>query len=381
MKKTNLKSNLLNAEVNVNIDITTNISLDKAGDDLHKIKKPNFCNDNSFDDFCKSFFKLGFTLVELLVVIAIIGVLIALLLPAVQAAREAARRLHCSNNLKQMGLGLHNYHDATQKLPSGWNNLGFCWSGAILPYIEQGALFDTLVFSENNGSTTNNGNWDQAGSRNAAACGTLLPIYQCPTFSLPHQYTNNSIPNRGVSCYLASSGSWTAGDIDGHLTAAGLTYLAQQCITHRHWNQNGIFWGCSETTFAAVADGLSNTFFIGEVPTDYTFTKDGNGMDHWYIGSPQADPWNGGVSSDSTTSSSFCEASEIVGSAYSSLNAFFLEPTLNGALMQLAFGSYHPNGANFLYGDGSVHFLPNTIQKAVYQGISSRNGGENIGGY
>ncbi|MDR2439577.1 MAG: DUF1559 domain-containing protein [Planctomycetaceae bacterium] len=320
----------------------------------------------------------AFTLVELLVVIAIIGVLIGLLLPAVQAAKEAANRMRCANNLKQMGIAFHNYHDTKQALPAGWNNIGFCWNGAILPFIEQEPLFATLVFSENNGDPTNNGNWDQANSRNAAACGTPIPTYQCPTFTLPYQ-VNDLVPHRAVSCYLANSGSWSAVEMIGSLTTAGLTYTAKQCIAYQHWQQNGVFYGCSETRFSAITDGLSNTFFVGETPTDYTFAKDGAGMDHWHTGSPQADPFNGSATTNGTDASGFCEGSEIVGSTYPSLNALFVEPTLHGHIMQLAFGSYHPNGANFLFGDGTVRYFPNSIQKDVYQGLSSRNGKETVG--
>jgi prepilin-type processing-associated H-X9-DG protein len=235
------------------------------------------------------------------------------------------------------------------------------------------------VFSENNGDPTNNGNWDQAGSRNAAACGTLIPTYQCPTFTLPYQ-VNDNLPHRGVSSYLANIGSWAAADVTSMVSATyGLTYTAKKCISYYQWQQNGVFYGCSETRFSTITDGLSNTFFVGEAPTDYTFSKDGAGMDHWYIGCPQADPFDGSATKDATSSCGAGDFGEVVGTTYHSLNALFLEPTLNGNLMQLAFGSYHPNGANFLFGDGTVRHFPNSIQKEVYQGLSSRNGKETVG--
>jgi prepilin-type N-terminal cleavage/methylation domain-containing protein/prepilin-type processing-associated H-X9-DG protein len=324
---------------------------------------------------------LGFTLVELLVVIAIIGVLIALLLPAVQAAREAARRMSCTNHLKQIGIGVHNYNDTLQGLPAGWNNLGFCWNGAILPFIEQEPLFATLVFSENNGDPTNNGNWDQANSRNAAACGTLISTYVCPSSVVKPQKTNNNITNRAISCYNACSGSWAAVDTgntssSANLNEAGLTYVAKQCISHWMWDQNGVFYGNSYLALATVKDGLSNTIFVGEVPTDADFSKDANVMDHWHTGSPQADPFDGnGVSSNATTGNEF---SEVVGSTYSPLNARYKFPNTHGTVMQLAFGSEHTSGANFLFGDGSIHFLSDTINMDVYQAVSSRNGGESL---
>src|SRR5678810_851038 len=105
------------------------------------------------------FDRRAFTLVELLVVIAIIGVLVALLLPAVQSAREAARRTQCANNLKQMGIGLHNYHDTFQRFPFGWSDRGAGWTSMLLPYIEQIPLWDTPGFNESN-------NWDSDNSPN-----------------------------------------------------------------------------------------------------------------------------------------------------------------------------------------------------------------------
>jgi len=237
----------------------------------------------------------AFTLVELLVVIAIIGVLVALLLPAIQSAREASRRASCQNNLKQIGVALHNYHDSFQKFPYGWDNRGVGWTLHLLPFVELNSIYSTIHFQE-----SGPGNWDSG---------------------------------------------------------------------------NGVFYACSSVRFPDVSDGTSNTIFVGESRTDPDFSKDGQGMDFWYIGSPQADP----CACDGGTGGT--EFSEFVGSTLAPMNAFLKRPDVSGHLMELSFGSYHTSGAQFLMGDGNVRFISDSIDPTVYLGLGSIRGGESISGF
>lgn len=197
--------------------------------------------------------KRGFTLVELLVVIAIIGVMVGLLLPAVQAAREAARRMSCSNNLKQLGLSFHNYHDTFRRLPHGSApingnfNGGFVvansnWHGyspqtMILPYIEQGAIFDQLTFRSTHTST--------AIVPPALVSPVVLARNQVSTFICPSDKDFPDVTNRGWINYGVNFGSNTGwrGDIA---------------------NANGMFVLNFTRNFKDVTDGLSNTIMMGE---------------------------------------------------------------------------------------------------------------------
>ena len=139
----------------------------------------------------------GFTLVELLVVITIIGILIALLLPAVQAAREAARRISCQNNLHQMGVALHGYHDTLRCFPSAyvWPIRSF-WTGLILNQMEQAPLYDSLEFGLP---------WDVDGSPNELACATYLSVYRCPSSGNREHIDMQGITARVPCNYLASA--------------------------------------------------------------------------------------------------------------------------------------------------------------------------------
>ncbi len=206
----------------------------------------------------------GFTLIELLVVIAIIAVLIALLLPAVQAAREAARRAQCVNNLKQLGLALHNYHSATNTFPPGGvtaqcnNSLWGAWSPQtmLLPYIEQQAAFNAINFwceTQNSGSGTN---------MSVTALAIKVNNFLCPSSpTVPSQgYTSASNPLNGVTYtlpgnnYFFSTGSSAMWRCD-----AGATFSGQPCIP------NGLFCvGRRGYGLRDILDGSSNTVACGE---------------------------------------------------------------------------------------------------------------------
>jgi len=207
----------------------------------------------------------GFTLVELLVVIAIIGILVALLLPAVQAAREAGRRTSCSNNLKQIGLALHNYHDTYKRFPFGWSDRGAGWTTMILPQVEQGNLYNTLGFAESQ-------NWDINGSANETACGTYLDVFRCPSMAAPDHVNNQGIPER-VPCSYRGVASSTADSDDPGTSVVGRSM--------ENLDLEGIFFCCSKVNMSWILDGTSNTFMVGESAWD-TFSQNGNQMDFWY---------------------------------------------------------------------------------------------------
>jgi prepilin-type N-terminal cleavage/methylation domain-containing protein/prepilin-type processing-associated H-X9-DG protein len=296
--------------------------------------------------------RAGFTLVELLVVIAIIGVLVALLLPAVQAAREAARRSSCSNNLKQHGIALHNYHDTHLTFPFGWSNRGQGWSALILPQIEQGPLYDTLQWAESN-------NWDTDNTPNERACGTFINVYRCPSAAIPKNVNNQGIPLRVPATYRGVASS--TADSDDPSTSAVGRHLELRDL-------EGIFFGDSRINMAHITDGTSNTFMVGECYWD-TFSQDGNQMDFWYIGSPQVDPWPNAT-----------EFSEFVGSTGVPYNARLI-PSTSGYVKELSFASFHPGGAMFCFGDGSVKFVSYTINNVIYQALGSRDKGEVVSNF
>ena len=317
--------------------------------------------DQSGKSLSRSVRRDGFTLIELLVVIAIIAVLIALLLPAVQQARESARRTQCKNNLKQLGVAMHNYHDTHGVFPFGWDELETGWHAMILPQIEQTSLYSTLIWQENG-----LGNWNAVGSPNLTACEKLIAAFRCPSMSVPEHINNESIPARSPVSYRAVASSMAASDDASTIPAgSGTTVSLEQAI------HDGMFFGCSSISLRDVTDGTSNTIMIGESFTDPSYVKDGQGMDYWQIGSPQTGTWVlGGIGGT--------EYSEFAGSTFGRINSR-RDPLVNGVIMEMSFGSWHVGGAHFTLADGSVKFINESVDLSLYRKLATRAGGEVVG--
>ncbi len=307
----------------------------------------------------------GFTLVELLVVIAIIGVLVALLLPAVQAAREAARRSQCSNNLKQIGLALHNYHDSALLFPMGnfvrisgsgvppLRGDGWTWHSRILPFAEQGPLYDLIsnVIGTDVGGTT-------SAPQLLAGRDTRLGIFQCP--SHPNPGSNNPSKNG----YQLSTYNGVCGDTtfnDDQLDAA----------TDIGYRGNGMFFMNSRVGFAEVIDGTSNTFHVAEVQDDLKGSPNSNRM-------PGSDrEYNFADGSDNNPPTDISEY--LVGMETDDpINANTRDSNGHFNNDGEYAGSYHPGGAQFLLGDGSVRFVSQTINMTIYRALSTRDGREAV---
>jgi prepilin-type N-terminal cleavage/methylation domain-containing protein/prepilin-type processing-associated H-X9-DG protein len=304
----------------------------------------------------------AFTLVELLVVIAIIGVLVALLLPAVQSARESARRAQCVNNLKQIGLAIHNYHDSINVVPPGafwFNNSTSEYRGPvlvhILPYIEQQNIYNMFDFAGNVPIVDNQ----------TTPTGQLIKTLRISTYHCPSESDYIMPDGRVCHNYVASSGAGKR----TNATGAGPPCPCNDPAIYDVWNAYALNPNYDYPTgpfsryppylriqLTDVKDGLSNTIFFGEVrmkcsvhnQTGWTSSNNGNGLVGTVI------PMNQNTCNNNSTDN--CKRP---------CNWY----------IELGFKSLHPGGCNFGMGDGSVHFMRQNIDHRAYQYLGSINDG------
>jgi len=305
----------------------------------------------------------GFTLIELLVVIAIIAVLISLLLPAVQSAREAARRIQCVNNLKQIGLACHNYHESRGALPGAdmvFNVTELSALSHLLPYLEQTSMFNSINFSFNYEDPIN-----------TTVMYSVVSQFVCPSDQSP------PLPALGAHTnYMADMGS-------------GIVWQEPIGPNVGLPKPNGVFHGDSATKFAMITDGLSNTGFFSE-----RRLADGNNAIvsavsdvFFHRGSPTTpdQAWQMCQELDTRDLANqfplFMGAPWLagqhifthVGTPNSRSCGFFISLR---AIMPPS--SYHPGGVNLLLGDGSVRFIKDTIERAIWRALGTVSGGEVI---
>jgi prepilin-type N-terminal cleavage/methylation domain-containing protein/prepilin-type processing-associated H-X9-DG protein len=344
----------------------------------------------------------GFTLVELLVVIAIIGILVALLLPAIQAAREAARRMSCTNNLKNIALACLNYENSKGELPPGaLNHLksgdnGFSWQVIILPYLEEGAISNEVAQAARERLQANS-NDPLDGYDIAAKYGNGITIYLCPTDTEIKDKFNQGLSS---SSYAGVMGSYASREgVTGTCMTKGWPSGARDyCAGNRGSlsgvvNFDGLLTEDWPVKLSSATDGLSNTMLVGE---------------RWY----QLRAWTVGVYWTSpppgysiTTKkppsgpcpAAFVSACKNIDDRYP-INAnldgvgYYVihdnatdRPVMNSggrkvmAFNDLLWGSFHPGGANFAFGDGSVRFLTDDLDIDVFLAYGSRNGDDTVG--
>ena len=327
--------------------------------------------------------KVAFTLVELLVVIAIIGILIALLLPAVQQAREAARRSQCSNNLKQVGVALHNYHDVNKAFPAGgyiaddlskldpgfniwsWDTRRGSMLVRLLPFAEEQPFYDMWDFSELNTD------WQQ-GPDNVYHHQRIIDTYVCPSDN-NNELLGSGNDARTISNYAASQGpSWLSNNPGSNCSERDYyhtTFNAYQANTNKYRFDNGHGsyppagpfgrQGMWHSRMSDITDGLSNTLFVGEARRDCSA--------HIQSGWTRSNQLNGLLTT-------------LVPINYDSCQPGAPNPCNrpDNWCMEWGLKSRHPGGAQGVLGDGSVHFFAETIDHQMFQWIGDREDGQPV---
>ena len=315
----------------------------------------------------------GFTLIELLVVIAIIAILVALLLPAVQQAREAARRSSCKNNLKQIGVALHNYHDTFKVLPPGYivRNIsasamasmeaaqggpGFAWGTMILPQLEQAPLYDSMNF-----------NLNSTDSPNIGLATTSLSVFLCPSDPAPLTF---SVTDGSSNTYQLASANYV-----------GVLGYGNVSMTPGKPAGKGVFYRNSSTKLRDLTDGTSNCMMVGERASTHNFVQGAPAVaanSTWYAAIPDVQrPAGMGMMTEWQGSLVLGHVGQPAMTSPMVMPAMNHTPNTTNHIVN--FSSPHTGGIQFLMADGSVHFLSENIFYDTYRELGEINDGNVLG--
>ncbi|MEM8670095.1 MAG: DUF1559 domain-containing protein [Planctomycetota bacterium] len=328
----------------------------------------------------------GLTVVELLVAFAIVGTLVAMLLPAVSAAREAARQMRCSNHLRQIGIGLHTYHNAHSTFPPGHvadreierDGRSWGWAALLLPFVEQAPLSQRL--------DTRRRSFDEIASNATLSrlLATEVPLYRCPSDEgdgLSHPYRSISVSsevtdrsNNRVESGLLVAHIFPppAPDViplttriakSNYIGSIGSRWKSRRTDWEsRDFRGNGLFGRNSDVTIASIFDGTSQTIAAGE-----------RCMRNY------AAVWAGG---NSWAGCGFTDNQMVLGTAYYPINDAPIRANIDcDGRGSANFSSNHPDGANFLFADGSVRFLSQQIDLIVFRNLADRSDGVRVGDF
>ncbi len=317
----------------------------------------------------------GFTLIELLVVIAIIAVLIALLLPAVQQAREAARRSQCKNNMKQLGLALHNYHDTFTTLPIGQREAKTFpnWRVGVLPYLDQAPLYNTLNFAQSfmSGCVSTSGyGFAQTSPGNPILAGLVLSVFRCPSSSLdPTADVGCNYDRAQVHDYVGISGATP--------DPAGRSTVCSQDTAYGTYCNNGILVPNQVARIRDITDGASNTMMVAEQSgkvgnSDFRAGYHGGWSS---LNNPPASRFLVPMflSSDLPYGSGTTTIRQQINSKTAGLGAgssYYSNTIIN---------SFHTGGIHALLADGSVRFLSDSLYFGTLTNLASKDDGLALG--